>query len=76
MMAQALAITMFILMVMATFVVLLAVPTVFIGGLVYAFAGPELRMKMIGWAPGVKHGVRKTLGLARDLQSQPSEGSE
>jgi hypothetical protein len=74
-MVEALAITLFALMVIATVVALLAVPTVFIGGLVYAYAGPELRMKMIGWAPGVKHGVRKTLGLARALQSQPPAGS-
>jgi hypothetical protein len=73
MMVQTLAITLFSLMVVATFVALLAVPTVFIGGLVYAFAGPELRMKMIGWAPGVKHGVKKTLGLAQALQSRPHQ---
>ena len=50
--------------------VLVAVPAFLIGALVYVLAGPDLRSRMVGWAPGVQHGVSKILGLARALQSR------
>ena len=56
--------------------VVVAVPAFVIGALVYVLAGPELRDRMVGWAPGVQHGVKKTLGLARALQNRSFGGAE
>lgn len=50
--------------------VLLAVPALIVGGFVYLIAGPQFRLKMVGWAPGVQHGVKKTLALAQALQGR------
>ena len=56
--------------------VLVAVPAFVIGAFAYVLVGPELRARMGGWAPGVQHGVRMTLGLARALQSRSPGGAE
>ena len=65
-----------LLYLVAVPLVLLAVPVVIIGGFVYLVAGPEFRMQMLGWAPGVQHGVKKTLGLARELRDRSPGESE
>jgi len=69
-MIEALAITAFVIWTIGIILAMLAVPVAVVGGACYAFAGPETRMKMIGWAPGVQHGVRKTLGLVRALRGR------
>lgn len=75
-MIEALAITAFVIWTIGIILAMLAVPVVVVGGLCYAFAGPETRMKMIGWAPGFHHGVRKTVGLSRALRGRSPEGAE
>lgn len=57
-------------------IVLLAVPALVIGAVAYVLAGPETRLRMLGWAPGFDHGVRTTLGLVRELQDPPPAESE
>ena len=64
-----------LLYIIAVPLVLVAVPAFVIAAFVYVLAAPELRMRMVGWAPGVQHGVKKTLGLARALQSRSPGGA-
>ncbi len=59
-----------LLYIIVTFLVPLALLAFLVGAVVYVLAGPELRSRMIGWAPGVKHGVKETLGLARALRDR------
>lgn len=60
-----------VLLVLIAFpLAVLAVLGLIIGAFIYLIAGPEFRMKMVGWAPGVEHGVKKTLGLAQALQDR------
>ncbi len=59
-----------LLYIIVTFLVPLALMAFLIGAVVYVLAGPELRSRMIGWAPGVKYGVKETLGLARALRDR------
>lgn len=75
-MVEALAITAFVIWTIGIILAMLSLPVVVIGGLCYAFAGPETRMKMVGWAPGVQHGVRQTVGLARALRGRSPEAVE
>ncbi len=75
-MMEVFVITAFVLWVVAIVLAAVAGPVVVIGGLCYAFAGPETRMKMIGWAPGVEHGVRNTVALVRALRGRSPEAVE
>lgn len=55
--------------------ILLAVPAAVLFGLTYLLAGPEFRMRMVGWAPGVRHGVRRTLLLAEQFKRRSAGAS-
>ncbi len=56
--------------------VLLTVTVVIIGGFVYLVAGPEFRVQMLGWAPGVQHGVKKSLEQAQAFRDRSDGESE
>lgn len=53
---------------------LLAGPAMILFAITYLLAGPEFRIRMVGWAPGFRHGVRQTALLAKALQGR-SAGS-
>ena len=65
-----------LLYLFVTFLVPLALLALLTGAAAYVLAGPEFRLKMVGWAPGVEDGVRRTVRLARALRGRSPGAAE
>ena len=70
------ALIVILLYLIVAILVPLATVVLIVGAFTYLLAGPEFRMKMVGWAPGLAHGVRKTVGLAQALQERSAGEAE